>query len=223
MNHKRRLHSSINWVRRLNLLVVLALLLALVGPVAAMPVSVQAKKDEVLRADPRLLQLAAEHPDDVFPVIIQRDVKNKDLPDDDPEAAVGKGGGRVKKQLKMIESLSAELTGKKIEKLARHKKIRWISLDAPLFSTALPGFGTTGIVTTAIGSGNEAANAMVLQPDGKTVVAGGSVTGSYNDFALVRYNSNGSLDTSFGAGGIVTTAVSSNHDYAQAVDSPVGR
>ena len=66
MNPKPRFQSSVDRARRLNLLVVLALLLSLVGSLTAIPMPVQAKKDEVLRADPRLLQLAAEHPDDVF-------------------------------------------------------------------------------------------------------------------------------------------------------------
>ena len=69
-------------------------------------------------------------------VIIQRDMKNKDLPDDEPEAAVDKAGGKVKKQLKMIESFSAELTGKEIQKLAKNPKVRWISFDAPLVPTS---------------------------------------------------------------------------------------
>ncbi|MEK7325542.1 MAG: S8 family serine peptidase [Chloroflexota bacterium] len=101
---------------------------------AAMPVA-RAGQDPP-RAHPALLQLAAEHPDDTFMVIIQREVKNKDLADDDPETAVDKAGGRVRKQLQMIESFSAELTGKEIEKLAKNPKVRWISFDAPLFSTA---------------------------------------------------------------------------------------
>ena len=75
-----------------------------------------------------------------------------------------------------------------------------------------PTFGTGGIVTTDFGihtsSGNLAsANAAVLQSDGKIVVAGG-VPGS-NGFPIVavaRYNTNGSLDTSFGNSGIATTS-----------------
>jgi uncharacterized delta-60 repeat protein len=53
---------------------------------------------------------------------------------------------------------------------------------------------------------------MALQTDGK-IVAAGSVY-SPTDFAVVRYNANGSLDTSFGAGGIVTTDLGSPDDYA---------
>src|SRR6266540_155863 len=63
-------------------------------------------------------------------------------------------------------------------------------------------FGAGGKVTTPIG----AANALVLQPDGK-LVAAGSNNISPSDFVLVRYNPNGSLDTSFGGDGKVTTAI----------------
>src|SRR5438445_6347428 len=41
------------------------------------------------------------------------------------------------------------------------------------------------------------------------LVAGGSVLGTQGVIALVRYNADGSLDTSFGSGGIVRTAVPS--------------
>jgi len=69
-------------------------------------------------------------------------------------------------------------------------------------------FGTGGKVTTTFGSGSDLANAAVLQPDGKLVVAGytyvGGVAGqSY--FALARYRTDGTLDPSFGSGGRVTT------------------
>lgn len=55
------------------------------------------------------------------------------------------------------------------------------------------GFGTGGIVTTPIGSGDDYGSSVAVQSDGKIVVAGYSFTGlSFNgtdfDFALVRYN-----------------------------------
>jgi uncharacterized delta-60 repeat protein len=50
------------------------------------------------------------------------------------------------------------------------------------------------------------ANAVALQPDGKIVVVGTTYSPEFQsgDFLVVRYNSNGSLDTNFGTGGIVT-------------------
>ena len=77
--------------------------------------------------------------------------------------------------------------------------------------------GGTGKVITAVGSGNDYGNSMVLQNDGRIVVAGYSSNGSNNDFALVRCTSTGDLDTSFGTGGKVSTAVGSGNDLGQSV------
>ncbi|MBL8311384.1 MAG: hypothetical protein JNL19_13245 [Burkholderiales bacterium] len=80
------------------------------------------------------------------------------------------------------------------------------------------GFGSGfGKVMTGIGSGDDYARALLLQPDGKIVVAGYCPNGSTYDFCLARYTSNGSLDTAFGAGGKVITGISSNGDYAHAI------
>ncbi len=65
-------------------------------------------------------------------------------------------------------------------------------------------FGGGGTLTTAIG-GYSSAKSVALQSDGKIVAAGGTVSGVVNNFAIVRYNSNGSLDTAFHGTGIVTT------------------
>jgi uncharacterized delta-60 repeat protein len=60
-----------------------------------------------------------------------------------------------------------------------------------------PTFDTDGKVTTDFG-GND--TGMAIQPDGKIVMVGGSTS----DFVLARYNTNGSLDTTFGTNGFVT-------------------
>jgi uncharacterized delta-60 repeat protein len=70
------------------------------------------------------------------------------------------------------------------------------------------GFGTLGQVTTDFGGIHDAANSVVLQSDGKIVAAGFSYQGfdsTEYDFALARYNSDGSLHEGFGSGGMVTT------------------
>jgi uncharacterized delta-60 repeat protein len=60
------------------------------------------------------------------------------------------------------------------------------------------------------------ANDMALQPDGKIVLAG--MDGfAFADFAIVRFNADGSLDGSFGNGGRVVTPVTANDDEALAV------
>jgi uncharacterized delta-60 repeat protein len=69
-------------------------------------------------------------------------------------------------------------------------------------------FDGDGIVNTPFeATSNDAANALAIQPNGKIVAAGYSGT----DFALARYNSDGSLDTSFDGDGKVTTNVGSTY------------
>ncbi|MEJ7701193.1 MAG: delta-60 repeat domain-containing protein [Pyrinomonadaceae bacterium] len=58
------------------------------------------------------------------------------------------------------------------------------------------------------------AYALVLQADGKLVAAGTT----YSDFALARYNSNGTLDTTFGTGGKITTDFGDFGNYVYASD-----
>jgi len=70
-----------------------------------------------------------------------------------------------------------------------------------------PTFGTNGTVITPVGAGNAVAAAVVVQSDGTIIAAGSASNGATTDIALVGYEANGMLDTSFGAGGIVTTPV----------------
>jgi uncharacterized delta-60 repeat protein len=74
-------------------------------------------------------------------------------------------------------------------------------------------FGVEGKVTTDMGSGlrQEEALAVAIQPDGKIVVAGHTAIEAAppardlpSTFAVARYNSDGSLDTSFGTSGKVS-------------------
>jgi uncharacterized delta-60 repeat protein/uncharacterized repeat protein (TIGR01451 family) len=72
---------------------------------------------------------------------------------------------------------------------------------------------TSGYRTTDIQSTDDAGFALALQPDGKIVVGGYAVNGSGNkDFALVRYNYDGSLDTTFDTDGKVTTDFNGTSD-----------
>ena len=79
-------------------------------------------------------------------------------------------------------------------------------------------FSGDGKLTIAIGSGDDYGTSVTVQADGKILLAGTSFNGGNPDFALVRYNSDGTLDTSFGGGdGIVTTAIGSGYDWASSV------
>lgn len=79
-----------------------------------------------------------------------------------------------------------------------------------------PTFGNGGKVMTKIGNGYAEANAMALQADGKILVAG-SLDNNGKSFALARYNTDGSLDASFGNAGIVITSFGSQSDEAFAI------
>jgi uncharacterized delta-60 repeat protein len=68
-------------------------------------------------------------------------------------------------------------------------------------------FGRGGKVRTLLGS-NAVAYALAIQQDGKLVAAGVAYSsGNRSNFALVRYNANGTLDRSFGRGGKVMTSM----------------
>lgn len=98
---------------------------------------------------------------------------------------------------------------------------------SPRFAAGLPGllaagdldpsFGTGGIGTVPIGPGDDQIQGVALQPDGKIVAVGYSHNGSNYDFAVARFHPDGTLDTSFGAGGKVTTALGSSDDQASSV------
>jgi uncharacterized delta-60 repeat protein len=89
---------------------------------------------------------------------------------------------------------------------------------------ALARFNPNGSLDTSFGSDGKvgtrfnqdgAAFAAALQPDGKIIAVGGA---NNNVFAAVRYKSDGSLDSSFGSGGLVTTDFpGNNYDCAEAV------
>lgn len=78
-------------------------------------------------------------------------------------------------------------------------------------------FGSSGVVTTAIGSGQDRCWAVALRPDGKILLAGHAHNGTNEDFALVSYLSSGAIDTTFGTGGKLTTVMSTGTDIAHAM------
>jgi uncharacterized delta-60 repeat protein len=80
-------------------------------------------------------------------------------------------------------------------------------------------FGGTGMVLTPVGFFLDQAQAVAIQSDGKIVVVGLSESNSGNgwDMSLVRYNPNGSLDTSFNGTGKVITPVGTSSSAAESV------
>jgi uncharacterized delta-60 repeat protein len=86
-------------------------------------------------------------------------------------------------------------------------------------------FDDDGFVTTDISGHGDQANAVAVQPDGKIVVAGFAQKNGVNgDFALVRYNPDGTLDKTFDVDGVVTTDLGTENDAARALAiQPDGR
>jgi uncharacterized delta-60 repeat protein len=78
------------------------------------------------------------------------------------------------------------------------------------------GFGGDGKVTTSLTAGDDEAWDIVLQPDGK-VVAAGDARGRGGRFAAVRYGSDGSLDPTFGSGGVAFVNFTARDDFALGV------
>ncbi|HEX5526471.1 MAG TPA: hypothetical protein VFX44_04630 [Solirubrobacterales bacterium] len=86
-----------------------------------------------------------------------------------------------------------------------------------------PSWGEGGVVTTPLGK-FAAAFDVAVQPDGKVVAVGEAPGAKDEDFAIVRYLSNGELDPNFGEGGIVILPVGEFGDQARAVAiGPGGR
>lgn len=73
-------------------------------------------------------------------------------------------------------------------------------------------FGTNGKASFAVPGMQDAANAFALQPDGKMITAGTYINGGNWDFVVVRLNSDGSPDNTFGTGGKVTTNITTGND-----------
>ena len=76
-------------------------------------------------------------------------------------------------------------------------------------------FDIDGRVSTSLGNGRSYATSMALQGDGKLIVGGYFLanTGGGHDFALARYNTDGSLDTSFNGDGKVVLDFGGSNDF----------
>lgn len=88
--------------------------------------------------------------------------------------------------------------------------------------TADASFGVGGVATVPFnGSPNDFAQGVAVQSDGRIVVVGtlsvGGATAGKQDFALARFNANGTVDTGFGNGGVVTTDFDGSQDVARRI------
>lgn len=111
--------------KSLILLLGLLLVTTLLGP--AMPPS----DYMALKAQPILAQIAAADPDQWVSVIVQKVAGTSGA-----EKHVSRLGGKVTKDLSIINAFSAELSAGAVTELVRYPNVRWVSLDAPMQSTA---------------------------------------------------------------------------------------
>ncbi|HEX5036534.1 MAG TPA: calcium-binding protein, partial [bacterium] len=70
-------------------------------------------------------------------------------------------------------------------------------------ATPDPAFGNNGVAVTPVGPGEDVARDIAVLPDGKILAVGSTDLNGGFDVAFVRYHPDGSLDGTFGTGGIV--------------------
>ena len=78
------------------------------------------------------------------------------------------------------------------------------------------GFGASGTSLTDFAGRDDNARSVIVEADGHILVGGITTSGgvqSTTDYAVVRYNEDGSIDTSFGTGGKYTADVHGTADY----------
>ena len=76
-----------------------------------------------------------------------------------------------------------------------------------------PSFGNNSEVLTQVGTSHlDYATSLLIKSDNKIIVAGSSYSGSSDDFAIVQYNTDGTVDNSFGENGVLITQASSGYD-----------
>jgi uncharacterized delta-60 repeat protein len=92
-----------------------------------------------------------------------------------------------------------------------------IVLPSPVLANDGDLDGTFGVGGRVSSGFPRFTNATAIQSDGKIVVAGLTGQGASADFALARYNFNGSPDPTFGSGGRVTTDFGGHGDFARAL------
>lgn len=107
---------------------------------------------------------------------------------------------------KIVAAGSTSTVGSSDCALARY------NLDGSLDQT----FDFDGLVTTDFSGNSDAIRDIAIQADGH-IIATGQSSQTSSDFALFRYNANGSLDTSFGQNGRILTDFSGSNDQAYAV------
>jgi serine protease AprX len=111
--------------RILHVLIGLFLIFGLLGPVLPSASGMEPK------AQPILVQIAASNPDQIVRVIVQKMGGTTNV-----EKQVFQLGGRITKDLTIINAFAAEMSAETAMELSQSYQVRWISLDAAMLSTA---------------------------------------------------------------------------------------
>jgi len=126
------------------------------------------------------------------------------------------GPAPVAKQTRKRSSIGASPTGQPVA----NRKLAFFRRTLARYNTngsSDTSFDGDGMLTTDFGSSGDVAYSGAILSDGKIVVAGYAGNGTDIDFALARYNTNGSLDTSFDGDGKLITAVGTSFSRASSV------
>jgi uncharacterized delta-60 repeat protein len=103
---------------------------------------------------------------------------------------------------------SGTLVSGQAQRLANLRPLSFESLEHRCLLVAGmldPMFGFGGMVATDLAGASDQAWRVAVQSDGKIVVAGNTFGANFNDWALARYNADGTLDSTFGQDGKVIT------------------
>ncbi len=75
-------------------------------------------------------------------------------------------------------------------------------------------FGINGIADPNMLTNRIQLRSLAIQNDGKILVAGANIGIIHENFVVLRYNSTGTLDTTFGSGGKITTTIGNGYSRA---------
>ncbi|MFM2048379.1 MAG: hypothetical protein RI955_927 [Bacteroidota bacterium] len=78
-------------------------------------------------------------------------------------------------------------------------------------------FATNGILKVDFNSDYDMATSLAIQPDGKIIIGGKTLTGTSYDFALIRLTTTGTFDSSFGTNGKATFDFNNSSDEAKKI------
>lgn len=126
---------------------------------------------------------------------------------------------------KMLSSLTSIKNKPQRNSIPQRKIVKCISLAMflPLISFGQQtgdldlSFSIDGMQTVSTSNSLEVCRAIAIQSDGKIVAVGSSNNGANDDFSIVRFNSDGSIDNTFNGNGIQITDFGNTYDYAQAL------